>query len=79
MKSRNITRAAFGLLILFVFNQCSNSDDRSRRPREPWVFRSVLDEQARMVTAALNDEMWVADSAQNGNLYKVWKGGANFE
>ena len=50
----------------------------TERPQDPWVFRSVLDEKPRMVTMALNDRIWVAYSAQTGNLYKVWDGGVNF-
>src|SRR5690606_37066084 len=48
-------------------------------PRDPWVFRSVLDEQARMVTVALHDELYVAYDAKDGSLYKAWKGGVNFD
>ena len=48
-------------------------------PHEPWVFRSVLDEQARMVTVALDDELWVAYDATDGSLYRAWKGGVNFD
>jgi cytochrome c len=47
------------------------------RPRDPWVFRSVLDEKPRMVTFALNDEMWVAYDATTCALYKAWKGGVH--
>lgn len=71
--------SALGLIFILLLTSCGPGDKQTERPREPWVFRSVLDEKARMVTAALHDEMWVAYSAQNGNLYKVWKGGANFE
>jgi hypothetical protein len=45
------------------------------RDRDPWVFRSVLDERPRMVTLALCKEMWLAYDAQNCGLYKCWKGG----
>ncbi|MFK7937633.1 MAG: family 16 glycoside hydrolase [Saprospiraceae bacterium] len=49
------------------------------RPHDPWVFRSVLDGQARMVTLALHDNMWAAYKTDNSSLYKVWKGGVNFD
>jgi hypothetical protein len=49
------------------------------RPRDPWVFRSVLDEKPRMVTFALSDEMWVAYDAATCTLYKAWRGGVHFD
>lgn len=49
------------------------------RPRDIWVFRSVLDKRARMVTVALNEEMWAAYDATNCGPYKVWKGGVKFD
>ena len=49
------------------------------RPHSPWVFRSVLDSMPRMITIALNDNVWAAYSTQNAALYKVWKGGVNLD
>lgn len=49
------------------------------RPRDPFVFRCVLDKRARMITAALDADMWVAWDATNCGLYKAWKGGVNFD
>lgn len=49
------------------------------RPHDPWVFRSVLDAQARMITIALDDNLWAAYNTQHSALYKVWKGGVNFD
>jgi cytochrome c len=49
------------------------------RARDPWVFRSVLDQKPRMVTFALNEEMWAAYDATTCTLYKVWKGGVHFD
>lgn len=68
----------FSVLFLIVLFSCG-SEKKAERPRDPWVFRSVLDEQPRMVTAALHDNMWLAYSAQNATLYKAWKGGVNFD
>jgi cytochrome c len=51
----------------------------SHRPRDPWVFRCVLDQRPRMVTLALSDEMWVAYDATHCGLYKAWKGGVHFD
>ncbi|MGL1886902.1 MAG: DUF1080 domain-containing protein [Reichenbachiella sp.] len=49
------------------------------RPSDTWVFRSVLDERARMITAALNEEMWVAYDIQTAQMYKAWKGGVKLD
>ena len=49
------------------------------RPHYPWAFRSVLDQQARMLTLALDQDMWVAYKVGQGALYKAWKGGVNFD
>ena len=46
-----------------------------QRPHEPWVFRSVLDQQARMVTIALSPDLWVAYDAKTCGLYRAWPGG----
>jgi cytochrome c len=49
------------------------------RPHDPWVFRSVLDERPRIVTIALNDDMWIAYDTTTCSLYRAWKGGVEFE
>ena len=49
------------------------------RPLSPWVFRSVLDQQPRMITLALHDDVWAAYNTQNCALYKVWKGNVNLD
>ena len=49
------------------------------RPAEIWVFRSVLDKHARMVTIGLNKDLWVAYDATNCGLYKAWTGGVKFD
>lgn len=55
------------------------SEQIDERPKDPWVFRSVLDERARMVTLALDSNLWVAYDAQYGSLYKAWKGGVELD
>lgn len=52
--------------------------EASDRPRDPWVFRSVLDKRPRMITIALDEDLWLAYDAQNGGLYRAWKGGVEF-
>ncbi|MEZ4918765.1 MAG: family 16 glycoside hydrolase [Saprospiraceae bacterium] len=49
------------------------------RPNDPWVFRSVLDKQARMITLALDEDLWVAYSTDSCSLYKAWAGSVAFE
>lgn len=67
---------SFSLLTLW---SCQDSKRKIERPHDPWVFRSVLDQKPRMVTAALSDDIWVAYDARTGSLYKAWKGGVNFD
>lgn len=70
---------------LFLFSLalfCSVSCDKRpevERPREAWVVRSVLDQQPRMMSIALNDKLWVAYSTQYASLFKAWTGGIKFD
>lgn len=66
-----------GLLALLV-SSCSGPSS-PERPRDPWVFRSVLDERPRMITMALHKNMWSAYDTQKCGLYKAWHGGVNFD
>ncbi|MCB0851217.1 MAG: glycosyl hydrolase, partial [Bacteroidetes bacterium] len=70
-----------GLSILVFFsNSCQqNTHSTTHRGHDPWVFRSVLDQKARMVTVALSDSFWIAYDAQHTGLYKVWRSGVKFE
>ncbi len=61
----------FAVLALIVF-ACSTKE--VKRPRDPWVFRSVLDRQPRMITITLDKDLFVAYDARNCGLYKAWKG-----
>lgn len=54
------------------------AQEATTRPHEPWVFRSVLDKHARMVTVALHEKLWVAYDAQTCSLYRAWPGGVKF-
>ncbi len=49
------------------------------RPRDPFVFRCVLDQHPRMVVLALSDELWAAWDATHCSFYKAWKGGVKFD
>ncbi|MEQ1932486.1 MAG: family 16 glycoside hydrolase [Fimbriimonadaceae bacterium] len=48
-------------------------------PRDIWVFRSVLDGRARMATANLGKDIWVAYDAANCGMYKIWIGGVKLD
>lgn len=72
--------------VLFLSFGCqqdstSTTADQNKilRPYEPFIFRSVLDARPRMVTIALDDNLWAAYSANDCALYKVWKGNVNFD
>jgi cytochrome c len=69
------------LLGLWWFAARNKSSDTAQdiRPNDPWVFRSVLDKQPRMITMALNDHLWVSYSTDSCSLYKAWAGGVDFE
>ena len=69
------------LILLLFLSSCqpdTEPDFDADRPYSPWVFRSVLDLQPRMLTMALSDNLWAAYHADNGALYKVWKGNVEF-
>ena len=74
----------FFLSVFTAFIIVSCGEDQSSivekiRPQEPWVFRSVLDKNPRIITLALNEDLWVAYKTSDCALYKVWKGGVNFD
>ena len=80
MKSRTLFLALIALL-LGIWYFASRSEGpvvEIARPNDPWVFRSVLDRQPRMITFALNDQLWAAYSTDSCSLYKVWAGSADF-
>lgn len=69
----------FAGLLLSGCNSKENKTVEIERPYDPWVFRSVLDQKPRMITLALDENLWAAYSTQNSSLYKVWKGVVNFD
>ena len=80
-----LLRKFFILLVVFTcFISCSDkapktTDSGNKRPHDPWVFRSVLDWKPRIITLALNDNLWAAYSTENAALYKAWKGTVYFD
>ncbi len=80
----------FTIIFIAFLSTCSNNDTNriassasspwdNDRPHDPWVFRSVLDDQARMLTVALHDGLWLAYNTSDCSLYKVWKGTVDFD
>ena len=74
----NFKQSIYTLFVLAICISCS-SPTIQERAQDPWFFRSVIDKQPRMLTLALNKDLYVSYSLQSGNLYKVWKGGVNFD
>ena len=83
----NITVEGFFRLLprvvsLFVccsFLAACQPEEVFERDRDPWVMRSVLDEEIRMVTLALHKDGYAAYNTANCALYKVWKGGVHWD
>jgi len=74
-KKSNRVKNLLPFLLLLVFSSCSTEPTLEyERALTPWVFRSVLDQKARMLTAALHEDMFVAYDTETGSLYKAWKG-----
>ncbi|MEQ9454721.1 MAG: ThuA domain-containing protein [Phycisphaeraceae bacterium] len=47
---------------------------RTGLPRDPWVFRSVLNGNARMMTLALHDHLYLAFDSKQGLWTQAWQG-----
>src|SRR5690554_5368322 len=67
------------LLFLMGFIFSCDNPVKYERPIDTWVFRFVMDLQLKMLTVALNKDLYACDNLQSGSLYKVWKGGVNYE
>lgn len=65
-------------MALMLGTDAGAQEGPTTRPHEPWVFRSVLDRHARMITIALHEKLWVAYDAQTCSLYRAWPGGVKF-
>ncbi|MEM1270310.1 MAG: family 16 glycoside hydrolase [Bacteroidota bacterium] len=65
-----------GILLMIAPTTLAQTPER---PRDVWVFRTVLDGRPRMLTAALDSALWVSYDATNGRLYKAWEGGVYFD
>lgn len=77
-----IYRGLLFLLTILILISCGKDEvvvKETSRPHNPWVFRSVLDDMPRAITFALSEDLWLAYSAKNAALYKVWKGSVDFD
>jgi cytochrome c len=80
MRTRSLFLTLLVILAALWYFASKNhaSDPQQDRPNDPWVFRSVLDKKPRMITFALNDQLWAAYSTDSCALYKVWSGNVDF-
>tara|TARA_R110002050_G_scaffold48356_2_gene112447 strand:- start:19711 stop:22689 length:2979 start_codon:yes stop_codon:yes gene_type:complete len=76
---KHLVTLTFFTLGLLISCNTNNSKLDKERPRDVWVFRSVLDEKPRMATAALNENLWLSYDTQTATLYKAWSGGVSFD
>ncbi len=63
------------LSAVILFSACN----AGQKPEPPTVFRSVLDEQPRMLTLKLQEGLWAAYSAENGSLHRLWQDGVDLD
>jgi len=75
-------RICLSIFVIFYCISCSNDGVKpinKERPIETWVFRSVIDQNPRMLTVALHKDLYLSYFTQTGTLYKAWKGIVNLE
>jgi cytochrome c len=80
MKTRTLFIALIAILlgVWYFAAKSGGSATKISRPNDPWVFRSVLDKQPRMITFALSEQMWASYSTDSCSLYKIWSGSTDF-
>ncbi|HEX6893400.1 MAG TPA: c-type cytochrome, partial [Chryseolinea sp.] len=66
------------LLVFFLFG-CDSKTFHGYRPMDPWAFRSVLDKKPRMLTLALDSNLFLSYDLARCTVYKAWKGGVTLE
>ena len=67
------------LLAALTAAAAQNSTTKPERPRDPWVFRCVLDNRPRIVVLALHKDLYVAYDTTDCSLYKAWRGDVKFD
>jgi cytochrome c len=70
---------AFLVILISCTDDAPSLETAKERPHSPYVFRSVLDKNPRIITFALSDEIWAAYKISDCSLYKAWQGNVNFE
>jgi len=77
---KNIAYPILACVVFSFFSACDTEAPTNRkRPLDVWAFRSVLDKKPRMLTVALDSQLYVAYDLANSSLYKAWKGGVTME
>ncbi len=76
---KNLLLLSFCLIIISCGDDSQSEEKNKERPHSPYVFRSVLDKNPRMVTFALSDEIWAAYRTSDCSIYKAWQGNVNFD
>lgn len=67
------------ILFIILFSCVKTPEKNYNRPSDPWVTRSVLDYKPRMLTVALDSELYIAYDLSTSTLYRAWKGGVNWD
>jgi len=65
------------IIVITLLTGCQ-TESTVKRPKDIWYMRSVLDYQPRMITLFLHQELNAAYDLEHGKLYKIWKGGVNY-
>jgi hypothetical protein len=74
----NVLFSKYKALIIVVFILFSQLAF-SQRARDPWVFRSVIDEIPRAITFALHKDLWATYDTESCRLVKLWNGDIDFQ
>ncbi len=69
----------FVFLLTFLTAGGPAKENENPRPLDVWAIRSVLDKKPRMLTVALDEDMYVAYDMARCKIYKVWKGGISMD
>ncbi len=71
--------ASVMVLLLACMAAAASQQAGPERPRDPWVFRCVLDNQPRIVVIALHDDFYVAYDTTDCSFAKAWRGDVKFD
>ena len=81
MTQRRYLKRVYWIILLsgLMVASCDQKDRVINRAHQPWAMRSVLDYKPRMLTLALDSVMYAAYDLENCALYKLWRGGVNWD